>query len=122
MLFFALTFMFAGLLFIALAVPLMLRKVGPNGLYGLRVPATFQDESVWYDANAASGRDLAIVGAGVAAVGLATLVFGWEEQRVSSIAGPGLAAALVVLAIVGWRRANRMLRARVRGEARERRS
>ena len=122
MLVFALMFVSAGLLFIALAVPLMLRRVRPNGLYGLRVPATFQDERVWYDANAASGRDLALLGACVVAVGLGSLVFPWEEQTIASFAGPGLVAAVIVLAIVGWRRANRMLRARVGGGAQERHS
>src|SRR5947207_1568020 len=47
---------------IALAIPLIRRRVKPNALYGLRVPATFADEWVWYEANAKSGRDLLIVG------------------------------------------------------------
>ena len=55
-------FPFAGLIFVGLGIPLALRKVGPNGKYGLRVPATFADESVWYDANAAVGRDLIVAG------------------------------------------------------------
>src|SRR5207302_8963817 len=57
-----LVFAGAGLLFIALAIPLIRRRVKPNALYGLRVPATFADEWVWYEANAKSGRDLLIVG------------------------------------------------------------
>lgn len=39
----------------AISVPLVLRWVPPNGLYGFRVPATLADRRVWYAANAASG-------------------------------------------------------------------
>src|SRR5947207_1742144 len=51
-----------GLLLMGLSLPLMLRRVKPNYLYGLRVPATFADESVWYEANARSARDLFALG------------------------------------------------------------
>ena len=43
---------------IGLAIPLIRRRVKPNSLYGLRTSDTFADEWVWYEANAASGRDL----------------------------------------------------------------
>ena len=35
-----------GLVFVAIAIPLIRRRIPPNRLYGLRVPATFVDE--WY--------------------------------------------------------------------------
>lgn len=35
----------------------------PNRWYGLRLPATFADEQVWYDANAVGGRDMMLLGA-----------------------------------------------------------
>lgn len=38
------------------------RRVTPNALYGLRVPAAFADEWVWYEANAQSRRDLRRLG------------------------------------------------------------
>ena len=50
----AVVFALTGLLLAGLAVPLMRRRVPPNGLYGLRVAATFADEEVWYEANARS--------------------------------------------------------------------
>jgi uncharacterized membrane protein len=55
-------FVLAGALMCVLAVPLMRRRIKPNGLYGLRVPATFADEWVWYEANARSGRELFALG------------------------------------------------------------
>lgn len=45
-----------GLLFAALALPLMRRKIGPNYAYGFRVGKTLNDPKVWYDANEYCGR------------------------------------------------------------------
>jgi hypothetical protein len=44
-----------GFLLVALGWPLATRRVRPNRWYGLRVPATFADTGVWYDANAIAG-------------------------------------------------------------------
>jgi hypothetical protein len=42
-------------LFALLAIPLALRKVGPNVLYGYRTRATLDDAELWYEANAFFG-------------------------------------------------------------------
>jgi len=108
-----------GLLLIAVSVPMMLRRVPPNDVYGLRVPATLQDEQVWYDANAASGRDMVLFGVIVVLFSLVPPWFGW------SVASHVLAwSALVVggallTAVVGWRRANRLLREKLQAEHKE---
>jgi uncharacterized membrane protein len=47
-----------GLLLAALSVPMILRKVKPNGLYGFRVPATLRDPTLWYEVNAYAGKYL----------------------------------------------------------------
>lgn len=52
----------AGLLLIALAVPLIRRKVPPNAWYGFRVPQTWSDPEIWYAANAHAGKYLLAVG------------------------------------------------------------
>jgi uncharacterized membrane protein len=46
------------LLLAALAVPLMLRRVPPNLIYGYRTRATLSDTTVWYEANAHFGRGM----------------------------------------------------------------
>ncbi|RMG79529.1 MAG: SdpI family protein, partial [Chloroflexi bacterium] len=58
-----------GMLLIALAVPLIRRRIPPNHWYGLRVPATFADERVWYEANARAGKELLTLGVFVIALG-----------------------------------------------------
>ena len=43
---------------ILVAIPLALRKVRPNVVYGYRTRATLSDENAWYDANAYFGSRL----------------------------------------------------------------
>jgi uncharacterized membrane protein len=40
-----------GVVMVLLSLPMALRRVPPNHFYGLRVPATFADQWVWYEAN-----------------------------------------------------------------------
>lgn len=100
-------------LFIVLSIPLIQRRVKPNRLYGLRVPATFADEWVWYEANARSGRDLLYLGVAglIAAVALAI----WPHISLINYAiAHGIIAAggAVMCAITGTVRANRLLEER----------
>ena len=66
-----LLFVLLGILLVALGWPMAARRVRPNRWYGLRVPATFADEQVWYDSNAVAGRDMMALGAVVVAAALA---------------------------------------------------
>jgi uncharacterized membrane protein len=52
----------AGLLLCALAVPLILRKIGPNSVYGFRVKQTLEDPQVWYEVNAFAGKGMLVDG------------------------------------------------------------
>jgi uncharacterized membrane protein len=103
------TFTAVGVLFAALAVPLIRRKVPPNGWYGLRVDATFADEWVWYEANARSGRDLFVLGTSqfLIAVLLALVNVPEMAYAVTNIAS--LIVGTVTFGMVGIRRANRLV-------------
>jgi hypothetical protein len=105
-----------GGLLIALSVPLARRRVAPNHTYGLRTRATLADPEVWYDANERSARDMIRVGVAVvvAAVGLA-LVPGITEERHLVACVAILLGGVVGAAVVGTRRASRMLRERSGG-------
>ena len=48
----------AGLLLSALSIPLILRKIGPNPVYGFRVKQTLNDPRVWYEVNAFAGKGM----------------------------------------------------------------
>jgi len=101
----------ASLILIAIAIPLIRRRVPPNAMYGLRVPATFADEWVWYEANARSGRELLLLGIVQLISAIAIPLF-----RLSLLAYIAWAAVMFVgaitMGIIGWLRANRLLRER----------
>ena len=88
-----LAFVFAGLIVAAVAVPLWRRQVPPNGTYGLRVPATLEDEWVWYEANARAAKGLVAVGLVVA---VAAVVLPW----VAPMRDDQLVVVLAILFVV----------------------
>jgi uncharacterized membrane protein len=96
-----------GPILILLSIPLALRWVPPNRFYGLRIPATRRDESVWYDANALNGRHLLLLG---------LLMVTLEFLLPRSIRTPVLTAigwiGFIGIVAVDWRTANRWVRER----------
>jgi hypothetical protein len=105
-------FVLIGLVVAAMGIPMALRKVPRNRFYGLRIAATFADESVWYDANAVSGRDLIIAGLLVVMTALAL----WGLRLPADLQLGGSAAVLAftlgAATVRGWRLARRLLRER----------
>ena len=117
-----LLFPVVGGLFALLGWPLAARRIGPNRWYGLRVPATFADRQVWFDANALAGRDMIVLGVILAAVSLLLprLAHLPEVAYVAVCAGV-LGVGAMVMTVRGWRAANRLLQERRRaGLARKR--
>jgi hypothetical protein len=104
-----LVFVSVGLVLIAVSVPLIRRRVKPNWWYGVRLPATFADEWVWYEANAASGRDILVVGVLLVVLSIVLPWTGVSEKAyaltISAVATVGMLGA----AAVGIVRANRLL-------------
>jgi uncharacterized membrane protein len=93
-------------LFVILAIPLILRKVPRNVVYGFRTCTTLGDDFVWYEANAYFGRGLVV--SSLISVAVVLMLYGMNgvSQRfffVSTIAAlvvPPLAAALLTLRFV----------------------
>jgi hypothetical protein len=46
----------AGVLLMLLSIPLMRRKIPPNGLYGFRTPKTIDNPELWYLVNQYSAK------------------------------------------------------------------
>src|SRR5690242_20333896 len=65
----------SGLLLVALGVPLWLRRVPPNFLYGVRFRSTLSDDGIWYAVNALAGRNMIAIGAGYLMLLTAALLF-----------------------------------------------
>lgn len=74
-----LLFAFIGLVFIGAALPLMLRRVPPNAMYGLRVGETLENEAVWYEANARSAGDLLWIGIGTVILSALLFLLPWNN-------------------------------------------
>ena len=104
-----------GLLFVGLAWPMIRRRVKPNALYGLRVPATFADEWGWYEANAQSGRDLRRLGVLVVVLALLLPFVPGITDTVSAMTiAAVLGSGAVFCTAIEWKRANRLLERRQR--------
>lgn len=54
--------LFVATVSIALAIPVILKKVPRNWLYGFRTPKTLASDRVWYEANRIAGWGLLTVG------------------------------------------------------------
>jgi uncharacterized membrane protein len=103
-----------GLLLALLAIPMLLRRVPPNPFYGLRVPSTYADEWVWYEANALAGRDMVALGVLLFVLALVLPVFGLTGGTPPLVWTAVAAVGALVMTMVAWRRANRLLRERRR--------
>jgi hypothetical protein len=117
-------FIGCGLLTMAIARPLILRRVPPNRIYGVRFSATYADEWVWYEANEASGRDFMKWGAAQVAAAIlplavlrpASWTFGPPDRAVVvylAINLTAMLAGLLVVSIISYVRAKRLLRERI---------
>jgi uncharacterized membrane protein len=106
-----------GLVSVLVGLPLARRLVRPNRWYGVRVPATFADEQVWYEANAVAGRDLMALGALLllVALGLPRIV-ALPPVAYGLVCTLVLVTGSMIAVIRAWRLANRLLRER-RGRA-----
>lgn len=107
-----------ALLLVGLGWPLARRRIGPNHWYGLRVPATFADTQVWYEANALAGRDLMALGATAFLVWLGLYLAGFDSRLRTFACALLLGLGSLLLTVRGWRAANRLLRARRAGRER----
>lgn len=92
-----LVYLAGGTLLVLLAIPLLFRKIKPNGLYGVRVAKTLNDPAVWYAANAYAARWL--LATGVAVIVSAAIFYKLPGLGVDAYAY----ACLAVFAVVfGW--------------------
>jgi uncharacterized membrane protein len=99
-----------GLVLVILGWPLARRRVRPNRWYGLRVPATFASERIWYEANALAGRDTMLLGSLVGIAGLLLPLAGLLDSFVPVTCAAILAVGSLVVALRAWRLANRLYR------------
>jgi uncharacterized membrane protein len=107
----------SGLLLVVAGIPMWLRRVPRNGLYGVRFASTLSDDRIWYEINARCGRALVAIGLGYLAVLTAALLFGHSWIMPLRLLGPTvvLVIALIVNTILLSRAATRLLAAQSDG-------
>jgi uncharacterized membrane protein len=94
------TILICDSIFVLIAIPLLLRKVPRNVVYGFRTRTTLADDFVWYEANAHFGRGLVIaslISAIVVLIFYRTQYFSGQQFLTMSIIAlvvPSLIAAL----------------------------
>src|SRR5437868_3782092 len=88
-------YVLSGGLLSLLGIPLMLRRIPPNPLYGFRVPKSLSDARIWYEINAYSGAHLLWIGAGMIAVSAGlSLVPGISLNTYATLCGLYMLGAL----------------------------
>ncbi len=100
-----------GIFFIALAIPFIFKRVPPNHWYGLRVPATFADERIWYEANARAGRELLALGVLIIVLGVLLYFVSIPFWLSLSVWFVFIMGGLIAFVARSWRFANRLLEA-----------
>jgi uncharacterized membrane protein len=93
-------YILGGLLLILLSIPLILRRIPPNAVYGFRIQWTRRNPELWYSVNAHAGKWLAFAGSCslLGSIGL-SLIPG-ISLAVYAFACLAILAAAVVLAVV----------------------
>lgn len=97
-------------LFAALALPLALRKVPRNPIYGYRTRATLGDDALWYEVNACFGRWL--LGGSAAAAALALAIDAWRGLAGDTYLNVSIALLLAPAAMAALA-AHRLVRRRL---------
>ena len=97
--------MLVGVLLFAIGVPLALKLVLPNPLYGVRTAKTPASLDVWYASNRSAGINMAITGIAIADAALVIprlMPDYWEGVRVLVVAVIVILAILIMLARILW--------------------
>jgi uncharacterized membrane protein len=85
----------APIVIITVSIPLILRLIPRNGLYGFRVPKTLASDNVWYPANQAAGIALLLAGC----IWLAA-AFGFVPQRYVTLVGVSAIGGAVLVSFL----------------------
>jgi uncharacterized membrane protein len=104
----------ASLLFMALGIPLWLRKVGPNYIYGFRVRATLEDPEVWYEANAYAGKALFYGGLITLLFNVALYFFaeGLGKDSYAMLGGGAVMIMVIAMTVLSFIKLNKIFKER----------
>ena len=97
------TILVCDLIFAIIAIPLILRKVPRNVVYGFRTRSTLENDFIWYEANAYFGR-LFLISSFISALLIVSLYFSnlvsvqnFLKASIAVLVVPPLVAVLLTL-------------------------
>jgi uncharacterized membrane protein len=93
-----------GIMIVLLAIPLMLRWVPRNRVYGFRTPYALSSDEVWYRANTIMGSALFLAGLFLIAVDLVVPIMMASRQEASRVTiWLGVGAVSAACGWTAWR-------------------
>lgn len=98
----------AGLLCLAVSLPLVRGKVGRNAFYGVRIPQAFQSDEAWLEINRYGGKRLAIWSVPMVVTGVVCLFLPLQSNTaLTLVLGFGPLAFVLIPLLESWRFAQR---------------
>jgi uncharacterized membrane protein len=104
----------AGILLILISLPLLLKKVPPNPVYGFRLSPAYEDPRIWYATNTHSAKRLMLAGASTA---VAAVVLYFVPRITLDIYALGCLAIFAVVAGVGFVQSVKFMRSMANSES-----
>ena len=108
------TYLLTSAVLIGSGIPLMLRKVGRNKLFGLRTKLTMSDDEIWFAANQVAGRWLIITGIGTAISAVAGIFAGMNETESATLVTGGMLTGISLCVIASLAEQRRVVEERDR--------
>ena len=90
----------SGLLLAAISVPLILRRIGPNPLYGFRVKKTLEHPAVWYPVNAYAAKRLLAVGLLISVSAILLFFVPGVDLLVYALTNAGIGLTGLLIAVI----------------------
>ena len=88
----------AGILLIIISLPLLLKKIPPNPVYGFRLSPALDDPRIWYATNTHSAKRLILAGASAV---LAAIALYFVPAITLDIYALGCLAVFAIVALAG---------------------
>lgn len=91
------TSIFCSLLFAGVSIPLILQKIPPNKVYGIRIDQAFESEPLWYEINRYGGWAM-LVAAGILLLSsMALYIWG---KKLSNAIYTGIFVAILLICML----------------------
>ena len=100
---FGITNIASGILFILISIPLVMKKIPMNRLYGFRIQKAFSSDDNWYNINQYGGRQMILWSMPLIVIGLSYFIFPIQEnpnEMMNALYAVGPMVICVTVAIV----------------------